>query len=382
MRLVNHTKWQEHFITPRDYPVHLAPTSAVLDERAVERQPKRLKSLLVGLQRITGDTIVLQGGYNIELIDQGTFEEAAPLAFVGGQITGGSTSLRAGNRLEIDGTPGGGLGRFPGCGEVDIAVRQINGVPADDVGDWLMVPEQCYWYERPSVVLTPGDLYTKRIVRVDPNTIQLHNNCVPCCECDDFVEVKVAIDVQYEDWRDVSKGAELTRDWYSDNRTRWLEQKRCREEQPQRLILESTCGGYVSVGYTYCNTGLDCVGPLEVELCIKTYGYDPGNPASEKELELVLVPNRTRKNNGVSRRMVPYNLVDVRPCFLAFWDTLDSHTPGMLKFILRACDAVDGDSIEITATGTLNGVQSDPITELVAFEGACDPVELCTSETP
>lgn len=381
-RLVQHTKWQEDSVTPQDYPVHLVPDAAVLDERVVERQPKRLKSITVGLQKITGSIIEIQNGYNIDLVSQGTIEAASPLTFVGGRITGGGSSLRAGYKLEIDGTPGNGLGRFPGCGDIDIAIRRINGVPANEYGDWLLIPEQCYWYERPSIVLVPGDFYKKRIVRVDPHTIQLHNNCLPCCECEDFVEVKLAMDSQYEDWLTTARRAERTRDIYRGNRERWITQKRCREDQPQRLQIEASCNSYVSVGYTYCNTSLDCVGPLEVKFCFETYGYSAGGPAVAKDITIAIHPNRTRKNNGISRRLFSYNMIWRDGCWWAYWDSLDAHTPGMIKFILRGCDAVDGDSIRVTATGTLAGVESDPVSELVAFEGACDSTDLCpTSES-
>ena len=380
MKLVVHTKWQEDYVTPQDYPVHLAPTSAVLDERAVERQPKRLKSLLVGLQNITGDDIELQAGYNIDLIDQGAIEEASPLAFVGGQISGGITSLRAGHRLELSGAPGGGLGLFPGCGELDTAVRTINGIPANEHGDWLLIPEQCYWYERPSTVIRHGDIYNRRIVQVTQNTIQLHNNCVPCCECEDFVEVKLAVDAQYDEWRTIGQGAEQTRDLYKDNRDRWLEQKLCREDQPQRLNVEAHCSSYISIGYTFCNTGLECVGPLEVIFEVTTYGYSPGETASETALELFIVPNRTRKNTGTTHRMYAYTLGGSYPTYTAHWESLDSHTPGLLKFMLRSCDAVDGDSIEIKATATLAEQTFDPVSKLVAFEGACDTTDDCASE--
>ena len=140
-RIVVHTCWQDNYIDPRNYPQHLAPTAAVLDSRVTTRQPKRLKSIIVGLQTMK-DIIEFDAGFNIAMTG---VENIADDTLANTQ--------RDGYRFTIDGTLGGGRGKFPGCDTLDIAARRINGVVPNEYGDFLVSPEECYWYERPSTVI-------------------------------------------------------------------------------------------------------------------------------------------------------------------------------------------------------------------------------------
>jgi hypothetical protein len=88
---------------------------------------------------------------------------------------------------------------------------------------------------------------------------------LPCCTCDDFVQTKLGIDSVFNRWRNIGQTAQTIRDNYSAARTRWLNQKTCRESRNQKLALTSNCAGFIGVGYSFCSNADDCVGPLEVE---------------------------------------------------------------------------------------------------------------------
>ena len=372
-RIVVHTCWQDNYIDPRNYPQHLAPTAAVLDSRVTTRQPKRLKSIIVGLQTMK-DIIEFDAGFNIAMTG---VENIADDTLANTQ--------RDGYRFTIDGTLGGGRGKFPGCDTLDIAARRINGVVPNEYGDFLVSPEECYWYERPSTVINEGSRYydasgnlieIDRLVDVTPNTAQLHNDCTPCCDCDEFVETKQRLDEIFADWKLLGQRAEATRDTYNNNRDRWLEQKTCRENQPQRLIVEASCDGNMGIGYSFCNTTKDCKGPLIVTLAFETFEHG-GSGAVAANKDVKLVPDVARKNDGLTGRMRPYTMGGAWPTYTAEWETLNAFHSGRLSFLLKGCDTIDGNSLRVTVTAVFADEAYPAITEVTSFEGDCEPADPC-----
>ena len=382
-RLVVHTKWPEDGIhpLPRTYRKHIVPTNGILDEQTVIRMPKRLKTITVGLTTIEGGDLELEAGYNIALVDKGPigqaqFLEEAIEPLLGERIGGG----RRGQRVEIDGTPGGGpLGRFPGCDDLDITLSRINGVGPNPHGDFIFTTDDfnrlsCYWLERPTEVLSED---SPRLVRVEPATLQINNDCDPCCDCPDYVEVKKAVDVLWARWRQLGRDAEDIRDLYAENRDRWLEQKACREARPQVMYLTSSCDGYVGISYSYCHMFEECNGPLETEFVFETFRSTPTGPVPVV-LDYDIIPSRIRKNEGSGDdRLSPYDLDGDVPELTAYWEALDGHKTAKLTLMLHMCDAIDGDSLQVTATPTLGGVEGNPKTEIVSLIGPCEDDDPC-----
>ena len=111
-RIVVHTSWPPTGLipTPAAYKQHITPSDGTLDPIVVTKQPKRVKSLIFGLNTLQGE-IDLSYGYNMSLIlpgkiendidDENTLLDAVP-------VGGG----RAGWRVKFDAAAGNGLGRF------------------------------------------------------------------------------------------------------------------------------------------------------------------------------------------------------------------------------------------------------------------------------
>lgn len=378
LRAVVHTKWPPEGIEPaaHDYPSRFFPADGRLDIRGMLRMPKRLRSVIVGLTTIS-EEFMLDAGYNIELDHVGTLQEVSSLTdAIRGLLPQTQGGGRKGNKITILGTAGGGLGRYPGCSDVDIVLRRINGEAPNDYGDFLLQvagrdgsAQSCYWLERPTTVLSEYP----RVVAVTPATLQINNDCGPCCDCPDYVEVKLAIDALWAKWRTLGQESEAIRDLYADNRQRWLDQKSCREARPQRINLSASCDGFVGVAYTYCHMSPTCSGPLETNFTVTTYRGGVATALGEN-----VYPNKTTKNEGSGdSRLHPYNLQGSLPSLVAYWEALDGHKSARLTFLLRMCDAVDGDSVSVTATPTFAGVAGTPTTETVSLVGSCVDEDPC-----
>lgn len=379
LRAVVHTKWPPDGIEPlaRNYPSRFYPADGRLDERGLLRMPKRVRSVVVGLTTIE-EEFELDAGFNIVLEHTGTLQQISSLdeavAGLTAQAVGGG---RKGNKVTVIGTPGGGRGRFPGCDDVDIVLRRINGEEPNDYGDFLFQvagkdgtsAQSCYWLERPTTVVSEQP----RVLSVTPAALQINNDCDPCCECADYVEVKKAIDRVWAQWRGMGIEAEDIRDLYATSRDRWLEQKACREARPQRLTLTSSCNGFVGFSYTYCHMSDVCDGPLETTFDIETFR----NGASTA-LDNHIFPGRTRKNEGSGdSRLHPYTMQGSLPSVKAYWEALDSHKSARLVALFHVCDAQDGDAFRITATPVFKGVTGTAQTETVALLDPCVDEDPC-----
>jgi hypothetical protein len=341
MRLIQHVGWPDNWEASRTYQTHIVPEDGTLDSRIVDRQPKKLRSFTVGVTGGIKNNVVFQGGFNIELIDEGTFQElAATNSVVVSPDATGIGGDRSGHRITIDGEPGSGLGRFPGCSDVASEILTINGVGANAVGDFHIDASRCYWLERPGAVTQ----VSPRIITVTPNTLQLHADCKPCADCDDFVAVKRAIDILWAEWLSLGARAERVRDIYSDNRLRFLQDQQCRTSKVQRLTVRAGPGGFINVGYAFCNFRDDCEGPLEVKFDITTSGTVS---------DIRPVTYQVFKNDLPGGTMEPYTLGGAFPQFTAFWDVVNRKQAARVTFLLHACDAVDGDTFTIVATPTL-----------------------------
>lgn len=232
-RIVAYTS-HEHTV-----PCLITPTSAVLAERTIERQPKRVKSFTVGVTQLT-DMVVLQSGYSLSISQQTTGQ------LIESMLTG-ETSRRLRNTLLVDGEAAGGDGAYPGCSatlEEDKKIYRINGIAPNDAGDFRLSATDCYRLEIPCVVATEEP----RTVEPAAAALKLNNNCVACCSCDDFVQVMGKITTIYGQWKQLGQSAGYLRDRYNNARKRWNKQRVQRAKPQQGLYLETYCNGLIMLG--------------------------------------------------------------------------------------------------------------------------------------
>lgn len=242
LRAVQFTAFGEND-TPVDFPTYIVPTEAILHERTLEQIVHRLVKLRVGLQEFELSDVEFVGGYNVEIIvEQGNVEEGE----------------RRTNLLTFDAAPGGGLGKFPGCDDVEQVIRTLNNVRPTDGGHFSLDGDGCYRIQRPATLVSSGPppLYSL----TDSNALQIFMDCGPCCSCDDFVNVYRALTNVRETLNDLRIRSEDARDQHQANIDRWDEAKECRENNALQGTLLAICGCRAAIGVQYCNLTDQCIG--------------------------------------------------------------------------------------------------------------------------
>jgi hypothetical protein len=119
-----------------------------------------------------GDDVLIQPGFNMQ-VEPGETETA------GRQLT----------RVALDAVPGAGRGKYLLCPGRNY-LYTINGVGPNTQGGANISPEECYWVElptrRPPTPIVEEHGLTEE-AELLPNSLRLHNSCLPCCSCEDYV---------------------------------------------------------------------------------------------------------------------------------------------------------------------------------------------------
>jgi hypothetical protein len=276
------------------WPEEIVPASGVLDERTSELMSQRLLVLSEASSgaAVTGE-ITLAAGYNIVISE-------APYA----------EPLRNTTMLTFSAIPGNGLGRAPGCLAPSSAIRAINGVKPDAQGNFALAAGQCYFVRQPVNVVGAQGVPIAA-------TLDLGNDCGPCCECDDFVNVQQAILNIETQVRGTGALAEATRDEMNTGIERWNQQKECRESHAVSTTAGTTARLYADINILIGNPTNQCMTELMVSFTVVT------QPAGHWSV----VPGTTYISEANSAAMIPYQLVGPTPSGAAAAH-LDAINPG------------------------------------------------------
>lgn len=324
-------------------PDELIPVNGILDARVNSQLPLRLTTLRVG-NYVVNERVILQNGYNTTL----TRDEA--------QIVG----RRNQTRITLNAAAGTGFGRFNNCGNPDTIIRSINRVAPTDRGDFFFSATGCYWVRQPAVtageplVATPTD-----------TTLQLGNDCGPCCTCEDYVDTYEQLRSLSTQYAAIGDQTQTARDRYHEMRLRWLTAKACAEAHAV-TIAALTHKHYLEFSLAICNVTAECVNDIEVMIDVEVNG------ASVTPL---LVPHTTFRT-AIGGKWEPYDLAtcregyskssvstdsstgmcnDIGPPWFAYWDALAPGGSGRLKTRLEFQPGMR-DSITISAQGWIGGL--------------------------
>ena len=243
-----------------DVPLHLLPAAGTLDERVAHRMPRAVYGLLVNDQLLTGQIDII-GGYNM-------------------QITPGAARTKEGTPLiqpvTLNGTPGGGLGLVPGCSPPVDGILTINGQKPDAAGNLVLSLTDCF-HARPAVAsvsptMTVGGAAST--VTTLLGSMQVDNDCAPCCSCSDYVNTYVALYAIWEKLQAIDTEAHTVRDLLNTNITRWNASATCRQNNPLTLVADSFCPCTTGVLGAVCNTGTTCIVGAQLQF---TFSGTPGN---------------------------------------------------------------------------------------------------------
>jgi len=246
-RLVAYSTWPPDVDVVTEYPINLAPESAVIDDRAVYKTPKRVTSLTALLTNMTNTAVNFKSGFNM-------LTTVEPV----------SRKLRRTSRIEFNAVAGAGDGRFSNCTDDDLAIKCINGVCGPSI---LIEAPDCLWLSAAGSVDTDNGVFVPI-----PATQTLQSGCdQPCCACPDYVITGEFLNDVADSYQGIGDIAHDVLGVHSENIDIWTDQRICRAQKPIKLASTAQRCPYIDVVVQYCNLCEDCAEDVIITLTGSTY---------------------------------------------------------------------------------------------------------------
>ncbi len=331
-RLVQHTAFEDAEDAVA-FPASIQPLQGELDARTYEPLSSRVQSLRVGLVQMAGHVRLLSG-FNTVLTPDET------------KLSG----LQRVTKLTLSATPGSGLGRYPGCESPDIVIREINGQRPDEHGRFLLSATGCYWVRQPQNTV-PG---ARNLLALEPATLQVGNDCGPCCVCDDYVRVYKGLRRVWQTYKEIGQRAVATRDQLALNILRFEESKACRQNRILSVQSLPHNGNKVELLAAVCNASGDCTLNVELRLrvTVNNQKFPPDLPAA------ALAPTVDCGSVLLSgdRGLEPSPIAVVDGAYVGFWDYVDPGQTATMRLRISVPYIGPGTSVTACVTATVDGV--------------------------
>lgn len=332
-RLVAHKNWSPDEEAAVNYPVHIAPDSAVLDERAVYKMPQRVKSLSVLNSTIRRSAVVFKAGYNIDL------------------LTGAQEVVGLRNRTEIT-VNVTDTAEYSDCvEEKPTYIYSINGIRGDKYGQFFITGDKCIFARVPTTGNNDDTVSRFKVNGLTP--IVIDSDCPACCDCEDYVNTALYMNRVRNQYLRIGKRAHTVKLLHEDNIDRWLEQRTCRLNKPLRLSLSPLSCPYMEVILQFCNQCQTC---LEDVVLSVTLSSSPPGAIGE------IVPGYTIINApGIPNEN--FHVDGLWPTFSVRVGFVDKGSSVFVRFMLKFTPRTYPYSISGVLTGTVGGQPIKP----------CDP---------
>ena len=339
-RIVVYKTWPESFpVAPRNWPTHFVPLNAVLDERAVYKMPRRVRSLRfvdhgVVLDRATRSGVTLAGGNNMAIS-----AAAAP------------ASARNATLVTFDATPGAGAGKYNNCSVTpSMPIYRLNGLAPNKYGDFLIAAPDCVWIRQPTTI------HNGRATPV-PFTLAIGSDCPPCCDCPDYVELAKYMNRVQARYALIGQRAHEVKLLHEQNIARWLASRDCRLQTPIKLLLVPQYCPTMDVVMMYCNQCLPCANNTTLSVTFETF---PAGGTAE-----VVCGHTTMTAPGVGGQ--EFKMTGSWPTYTATFPAITLGNSGYVQFRLKFTPSTTAYSVTGTITGTTNG---EPIRANCAITGS------------
>lgn len=361
-------------------PISFCPRNAILDERTIEKIPKRVLSFRVKTGNCVSpwfhEKVTFVNGYNTEL----TIGEAATFLPTAPTLT---TSLRKNTDVGFSVSAGSGKGQFgvcsvPLCEEdhptnvcpvgQDVIVEICDELPGEKIttingvspnkGNLNLNSNDCLFVRKPVTYSdddTPHNFYN---VNGNPkrSVMAIGGDCNPCCACDDYVEVAKYLAKIANKYKVVGDRVATIQNSHKQNIQRWNGQRDCRLSKPLRLMLVQQPCPCIDVVAMYCNQCDTCAENVKLTI---TLSSDPAGGTA------TIDPNFTQIV-GVDYS-VPAVINGGWPVFSVDFPSVKTGSSVYVKFRLCFCP-----SYPYAIQGTLTGVKNTgPI--LAGCTGTEDP---------
>lgn len=329
------------------------PTNGILDARTYQKEAYKVNSIRMGGSYYSGD-ISLVAGYNIVFKLRSTTE-------VEGK--------RKINNIQIGAVAGQGLGIYPDCPEdcVSDAIRSINGIKPFYDGNYSLATNECYWFgvdgigdgstyqpweDRSSIGETHEFIDEDPITHNEDHTLYMKNNCLPCCECDDFVNTYRAIQNLYAQFKEMGDKAMQVRSQHYANNDRWLEGKNCRDQSASSIYALPIAGAAASVLVTFCNTTSNYIGPVRVNVTL-----DAGGKAGAIRMD------STAWYPSNKSSPIAIDPEGEWPLYSFRWDNIAPGRSGKVRFVVDVDNGDSSDYLVISSVAVLDTPAQEVIIE-------------------
>lgn len=237
---------------------------------------------------------------------------------------------------------------------------------------------QALFYKPPETVVPSGEFPTVQVV---PNTWKISNDCGPCCECQDFINVYEGIRKLSAKYDELGLRAEAVREQYRFNKERWEAEGACRAENRLKIAMQAMSDCRVAIGFGLCNGTDQPLKDIELRAC---FVYGPDDTGLEAATSILGCPvcNTTYRvgNNapGVARpsRREPYALAGAWPRYSAYFDCIDPGQVGAVTSTFWFPGCSNGSTVELVVrafgvdTGNAKPV-GDSVSLLLEIESDC-----------
>lgn len=241
-RLVAYTAWPLSGNTTtaeKNYPAHIKPENAVIDERAVYKVPKYVSALILPAlnpsNRLQGDVEFVSGRNMVLTPNADTL-----------------VGLRKTNQVTVSAIAGAGAGNYwdcedppltGGCG-CQTAITSLNGATGPDV---LLTATDCLWLR------TPGNVTNNKFNPSSAAEQQIGSDCQACCTCNDYVDIARYINLTRDLYKNIGVLGHTVLLNHAANINRWQEQQACRTTKPIKACMTPQRCQYLDVVAQYCN---------------------------------------------------------------------------------------------------------------------------------
>lgn len=246
-------------------------------------------------------------------------------------------------QLTFDFVPGAGQGRLPGCDDSENPpLRTIKGVRATADGRFFLDSDGCLRIYPDGLIVDTDPLriyaYNEVGDRPHDNALVLRGVCQPCCKCDDFVNVWLALKKVRDDLAEAVGLADAAKAVYGRNVSRWTETAGCRGGD---LTVQVRAAGNctLEVGIASCNKTGYCLGPVELRV---TLGRGAGSGT-------VIQPGFIRKTGGGTNKIT---VGGAWPTFAVKFDAGGEGETLGASFRVKLPNCSPGEAI--SATGTVH----------------------------
>lgn len=373
-RAIKYESLHPNYVPLHERPIEFCPRQAILDERTIERIPKRVLAMRVQngscITPWFKNKVTLVSGYNTGLTMQPTRTQ----------------NLRRTTEIGLKAISGIGRGQYGLCattpcvddeptnvcppGEDPIIepcydttgekILTLNGATPDANGNVQVSASGCLWLRKPvyysnpttahnyAKVLTPEccvmpnpptPVFSESGVELK-NVLNVGADCPPCCACDDYLQVARYIRDTSNKYKSIGDRALEVKLLHEQNISRWTEQLACRQKDPLKIILVQQPCPCVDVFVSYCNQCDDCKRNVSLNIAL----------TGAATAAAVTVDPRYVKLAG-SNNSAPPTLSGGWPAFSIEFPTVDARSSVSAKFRMCFCPR-EAYQIQGSLTGT------------------------------